>query len=300
MIDMNMLSQCHVTLSDQLNQDNKLVLDFNIFPTDVAHKWQQLVTIAQRKNYQIDDPKRFYGLNDKPNEIAAALDKINNNINTINSYIHIIDRHLDSIMDQDTLNYLHHIFEEYHGLLDQQDTVYWNNASVEVRQALADLNVCVHRIESLQRSNQPRFVVTYFQLPKTEKLNIKDYDYLTDCYEFGGLYLNYVEIGKTLEELMKDNDQYIHDDAFKPWEYFSADFRVTLSDNDTIESRINRENCLSYFRKHRQFFESRGFKEYDPRLRPGYIYIGKMIYKNKESILSEIKKRQYVSAVNFS
>ena len=99
---------------------------------------------------------------------------------------------------------------------------------------------------------------------------------------------------------MKDNDQYIHDDAFKPWEYFSADFRVTLSDNDTIESRINRENCLSYFRKHRPFFESRGFKEYDPRLRPGYIYIGKMIYNNKESILSEIKKRQYVSAVDFS
>jgi hypothetical protein len=300
MIDMIMPSQCHITLSDQLNQDNKLVLDFNIFPTDIAHKWQQLVTIAQRKNYQIDDPKRFYGLNDKPNEIAAALDKINNNINTINSYIHIIDRHLDSIMDQDTLNYLHHIFEEYHGLLDQQDTVYWNNASVEVRQALADLNVCVHRIESLQRGNQPRFVVTYFQLPKTEKLNIKDYNCLTDCYEFGGLYLNYVEIGKTLEELMKDNDQYIHDDAFKPWEYFSADFRVTLSDNDTIESRINRENCLSYFRKHRQFFESRGFKEYDPRLRPGYIYIGKMIHNNKESILSEIKKRQYVSAVDFS
>ena len=297
---MNMSTQCHITLSDQLNPDNKLVLDFNIFPTDIAARWQQLVTIAQRKNYQIDDSKRFYGLNDKPNEIAAALDKINNNINTINSYIHIIDRHLDSIMDQDTLNYLHHIFEEYHGLLDQQDTVYWNNASVEVRQALADLNVCVHRIESLQRSNQPRFVVTYFQLPKTEKLNTKDYDYLTDCYEFGGLYLNYVEIGKTLEELMKDNDQYIHDDAFKPWEYFSADFRVTLSDNDTIESRINRENCLSYFRKHRQFFESRGFKEYDPRLRPGYIYIGKMNYNNKESILSEIKKRQYVSAVDFS
>lgn len=300
MIDMNMSMQCHITLSDPLNQDNKLVLDFNIFPTEIAHRWQQLVNIAQCKNYQINDPKRFYGLNDKTIEIALALDKINKNINIINSYIHIIDRQLYSIMDQDTLNYLHHIFEEYHGLLDQQNTVYWNNASNEVRCALADLNVCVHRIESLQRSNQPRFVVTYFQLPKTEKLKIEDYNYLTDSYEFGGLYLNYVEIGKTLEELMKDDDQYIHDDAFKPWEYFSADFRVTLSDSDTIESRINRENCLSYYRKHRQFFESLGYKEYDPRLRPGYIYIGKMIYNNKEFILSEIKKRQYVCSIDFS
>jgi hypothetical protein len=295
-----MLSQCHITLSNPNNQENKLILDFNIFPTDISYRWQQLVIDAKNKNYQIDDPSRFYGLNDKTLEIADAINSINKNIKIINSYENIIDRYLNSITDQDTLNYLHHIFEKYHGLLDQQNTIFWNNASIEVRKALAELNVCVHRIESLQRGNQARFVVTYFQLPKIEKLDIKDYEYLTNCYEFGGLYLNYVEIGKTLEDLMKDNDHYIDDDAFKPWEHFSADFRVTLDDSNTIKSKINKQNCLNYFRTHRKLFESIGFKEYDPRLRPGYIYIGKMIYNNKKKILSEIKKRQYVYSVDFS
>ena len=291
---------CHITLSNPTNQEKQVTLDFDIFPTDVSMRWKQQVLAAQANGYSINDPERFYGLKSKDVDTAIAIKKINDNIKTINHYQHIIDKELTSIDDQDTLNYLHHIFEIYHGLLDQQNTVFWKNASEEVRAALANLNINVHRIESLQRKNSPRFVVTYFQLPKTQQLVEKDFDYLTDYYRFGGLYLNYVEIGKTLEDLMKDNDQYIHQDAFKPWQHFSGDFRVTLNDTSIIESRINKQNCLNYFRENREFFESQGYKEYDPRLRPGFIQIGQMKYTDKDKTLDLIRQHQYVLSVNFS
>jgi hypothetical protein len=99
---------------------------------------------------------------------------------------------------------------------------------------------------------------------------------------------------------MKDNDQYIHPDAFKPWQRFSADFRVTLNDTGIIESKTNKQNCLNYFRENREFFESQGYKEYDPRLRPGFIQIGQMKYTDKDKTLELIKQHQYVLSVDFS
>lgn len=289
-----------ITLCNTTDHDKTIELVFDLYPTEIAERWKQQLLIAQSKNYSINDPQRFYGLKNKLDDINYALTRINKNIDIINQYQNIVDRKINAIDDQDTLNYLHHIFEEYHGLLDQQNTDFWNNASQQVRESLADLNICVHRIESLQRRNDPRFVVTYFQLPKIEKLKIEDYTYLTDYYSFGGLYLNYVEIGKTLEDLMKDNDEYIHDDAFKPWSYFSADFRVTLKDSNIIESRINRQNCLDYFRRNREFFESRGYVEYDPRLKPGFIQIGQMKCCNQEETIKLIQQHQFVKSVLIS
>lgn len=290
---------CYITLCKPNNQDEKIILEFDIFPTEIANRWRQQVLLAQSKDYKIDDPQRFYGMNNLAEDINIALIKINDNITAINNYQTIVERRLESINDQDTLNYLHHIFEVYHGPLDSQNTDFWINAPKETQQALAQLNINVHRIESIQRKNSPRFVVTYFQLPKTQKLQLDDYKYLTDCYDFGGLYLNYVEIGKTLEDLMKDDDQYILPESFKPWENFSADFRITLNNTNTIESRINREKCLCYYDTNKEFFESQGYSKYDTRLRPGFIHIGKMRYTNQEHIFNLIKEHQYVLEVNF-
>lgn len=293
-----MNDKCYITLISPTNPSKKLVLEFDLFPIDIASRWKGLVKLAQTSGYSIDDPKRFYGLKDKSQDINDTVDKINQICNVINSHSPIIDRKLTDINDQDTLNYLHHIFEIKHGLLDCQTHNFWLTAPKQVQQALADLNIQIHKLESLQRKNLPRFVVTYFGLPKTHKLRNEDFNYMTNDYVLGGLYLNYVEIGKTLEDLMKDNDKYIDDDAFKPWEYFSADFKVMLTNSNTIESRIEKQQCLEYFRLNREFFELRGYKEFDPRLRPGAVHIGQMRYRNAD-IINDIAEHQFVQSVDF-
>jgi hypothetical protein len=285
----------YITLCDPKNLKKEYVLTFKLNDSNIAVKWQQCVLLAKQK-YKIDDPQRFYGLNDIEQDTKIALNKINNCIKTINLFANIIDRDIKTIDDQDTLNYLHHIFEVYHGLLGQQNTDFWHSAPKLVQEALADLNISVHRIESVSRGNLPRFVVTYFGLPKTQQLTSEDFNDMTDAFTFGGLYLNYVEIGKTLEDLMKDQDQYIHDDAFRPWNYFSADFNVTLY--DTLPNN-NIKKCLEYFKQHRTFFESKGYTENDYRLQPGKIKVGQLIYENKEDTFNAICKHQYVKSVDF-
>lgn len=289
---------CYITLSNSNNQIKKLTLKFNLFPIEIAHRWRNLVLNAQHLGYKIDDPNRFYGFKEKAIDIIDSITQINQTCDTINHYQNIIKRKLKDINDQDTLNYLHHIFEEYHGLLDQQKNKFWTDAPVTVKQALANLNIQVHRLESLQRKNMPRFVVTYFSLPKDQQLKLEDFNYMTNHYQFGGLYLNYVEIGKTLEDLMKDDDQYISADAFKPWKHFSADFKVMLANSNTIEARVEKQQCRNYFNTHREFFEPLGYTEFDPRLRPGNIQIGQMEYIN-QNILEQIADYQSIESVDF-
>lgn len=215
----------YIKYSNPSDSLDTFTLQYKLRDNPVVPKWCERVELAQKK-YTIDDPGRFYGFGNVDDQKADAVDRINTCIDTINNFETIVDRRLNSIDDQDTLNYLHHIFEIYHGLLDQQTHELWLRAPIAVRRALADLNILVHRCESVQRGATPRHVVTYYGLPKDQVLDTDDYAYFTDKVEFGTVYLNYAEIGKTLEDLAIDNDQYISDEAFKPFEHYSADFNV--------------------------------------------------------------------------
>jgi dUTP pyrophosphatase len=168
-----------------------------------------------RKDYPLDHPNRFYGFDTPEQEQVRALEMINASIATVNRYRPIITRQITSVDDQDTLNYLHSIFERYHGLLDQQDHEFFKSAPDTVKQALADLNINVHRCESVARGSRPRFVCTWYGMPKTKSLTDELLKYGTLNPKFGSVCLNYCEIGKTLEDLTQDRDNYISEEAFQ-------------------------------------------------------------------------------------
>jgi hypothetical protein len=292
------MDQFYITLCNPTDFQDEYRLKFHLYDNPTAEKWKRLVLLAQQR-YGIDDPERFYGLNSELQERQRALADINHCISVINQYQPIIHRTLSDVSDTDTLNYLHHIFEEYHGLLDQQNTEYWNNATDGCRRALRDLNIAVHRVENFLYGNKARFTVTYFGLPKTQKLIYTDFLQMTNQFIFGGLYLNYVEVGKTLEDMLRDDDQYIDADAFKPWDFYSADFTVKLFDSDVIKSLDWQKQCHKYFLNNREFFKNMGYPEYSRKLFPGAIKIGQMEYTDKDQALENIRQRQYVKSVHF-
>lgn len=236
------------------NKQSTFDLAFKIRKTTIAQRWANKLELA-KSLYTIDDPKRFYGFGSRKEQIEDALKKINNCCDIINSYQKIIDRRLYDIHDSDTLNYLHHIFEVYHGLLDAQNHPYYLNAPIEVKNALANLNVLVHRCESITRSQAKRQVITYYGLPKTDTLDWLDYELLESNLKFGTIYLVYCEIGKTLKDLAIDNDHYISDEAYKPFRFFSADFEIYFTDNPQSE-KINKL-VQDYYNKNSEFFISR-------------------------------------------
>lgn len=276
-------------------------LNFELIPTPITELWIERMERAL-PNYPLDNPDRFYGFNGRDAEVKFALDHINKQINIINSYEFVVERHLTCIDDQDTLNYLHNIFEKYHGLLDQQDHLYWQDAPHEVRRALSELNIAVHRCESVYRNCAPRFVCTWFGLPKGPQLSeqlITEYGELG--YRWGGVYLNYVEIGKTFEDLEIDNDNYIGDDAFKPFVHYSADFSVRFEDNkDAIPVKL--ERLEKYFNQHRDFFTSRGHSTFnDVWLMPYKYRVAQLVEtQSRMDILKNIAKQQHIERVYFS
>jgi hypothetical protein len=235
------------------NTRDTITLEFALRDNPVVERWVERVKTAQA-SYPIDDPKRFYGFGTEDEQISNALVGINKCIELVNSHKRIINRTLLDIRDQDTLNYLHHIFEVHHGLLDQQTGDYWSTAPSGARRALADLNIWVHRCETAGRGAEPRHVVTWFGLPKDRTLDIADYSYFTDTWQPGTVFLNYVEIGKTIQDLAEDNDQYIAPEAFQPFRHYSADFVVRFFGQDQIQANRKHAIMLAYYQKHRKFF----------------------------------------------
>lgn len=287
------------TLKILFGQSADLELTFELTDSPVTDLW--LERMSMRHQWPLDDPARFYGFGSSQEEQDRALNMIWECISVINNYQPIIDRTIESVNDQDTLNYLHHIFEVYHGLLDSQNTDWWLAAPKSVQHALAQLNIAVHRCESV-KFDKPRFVCTWFGMPKTKRLT---QDLFEQCgtldLDFGGVYLNYVEIGKTFLDLATDNDQYIADEAFKPFEHYSADFVVYLFDKDPAFSQYMQNLISRYYENNKSFFQQRGINGVDDyRVQPLKFKVAQLQYDNREKIIEMLRTRQYVSEVKIT
>jgi hypothetical protein len=292
-----MFSKLLIEYADPIDLADNYTLSFTIRNHSVANTWAKLLDIAIKK-YSIDDPGRFYQFGTRENQIAKALQKINDTIGLINDYSPIINRRLSDVSEQDTLNYLHHIFEEYHGLLDQQDHVFWLRAPTKIRKALADLNIQVHECESIARSlsNKPSHVLTWYKMPKLVRLEDSQYNLFEDCSKLGTIYLLYTEIGKTFEDLSIDNDKYIHDDAFRPFKHFSADFQVKYYDDDPRQIEEKRVIMQQYYETNREFFEKQGLSWGHPYLRSGAIPLADLDNTSAD-IISELESKQWVKTI---
>ena len=285
------MSHLYIELQD-------LTLKFELLASPLTELWQE--RMQARGDYPLDHPDRFYGFNSHEEEVKRAEFYIRSCIDTINNYQRLIDRPFTSYQDQDCLNYLHNIFERFHGQLEQQDTEFWLQAPHEVRQALANLNLAVHRCETVDRGARPRFVCTWYGMPKTLHIPVEHMlKYGTMSTFFGTVYLNYCEIGKTLEDLTTDRDQYIGDNMFKPYDFYSADFVVKFW-NDSTEEITNRMTRMEeYYNQNREFFLKQGYAKFnDPRLLPLRFPVARLIETMpREQLLEEIKQRQYVNRV---
>jgi hypothetical protein len=192
---------------------------------------------------------------------------------------------------------LHNIFEQHHGLLDQQTGDYWSRAPEPVRRALAELNLAVHRCESAMTEILPRLVCTWFGMPKTCQLDLAlQEQYGEDQIHFGTVYLNYCEIGKTTEDLANDNDEYISDDAFRPFGHYSADFNIQFRAQDLTERY---DKIQKYIDQHCDFFVVRGITNvYNTQARPIRFPVADLIYNgDRAQLLSQISTRQWVQQV---
>jgi hypothetical protein len=269
-----------------------LELVFDIFADEISLAW--LERMRHRYSWPLDDSGRFYGFGSLEEQRLDAEQRLLEDISIINAYQLIIDREWTNIHDQDLLNYLHNVFERYHGLLDQQNTDWWLVAPLSVRLALARLNIDVHRAESLAAGACPRFVCTWYGQPKEKQFTLDQIAQNGRLYtDWGGVYLNYVEIGKTLEDLSYDDDRYIGDDAFQPFLHYSSDFVVRFYDR-----RPDLDRIAKYFFQHREFFQHRGIDSASHPLAMPYCFkVGQLRYGDREHLISLISQQQQITGI---
>jgi hypothetical protein len=274
----------------RLGQAGDLTLEFKIRSTPVAQLWVE--RMQARGHYLLDHPDRFYGFGTLEQEQLRAVAYIQNCIATINAHEPLVNRPFE--YTQDCLNYLHNIFEQHHGLLDQQASDYWSRAPDSVRRSLAELNLAVHRCESVAKQTHPRLVCTWYGMPKIHRLDLALQEQYGDSQiKFGTVYLNYCEIGKTVEDLAQDNDKYISDDAFRPFDHYSADFNVQFHDQD-LADRYGK--VQQYIDEHSDFFLAHNITNvYNTQARPQRFPVADLIYSgDRDQLLADIAERQWV------
>ncbi len=188
------MNQLIVTLGEQ-NQTMDLV--FDVLDTTVAQRWLDQVRMFLALGSPFDDRERFYNFPGTKFTREYCTQRLEGIINILRPWVpELEDWTTLTDLNQNTLNQLHHVFEVYHGLYDQQKQNYrFQRMPAEARAAVADLNIWIHRMETLGQA--PRFVVTWHTKPTRLPLSSDDFKMMSLEEQWGDLRLNYCDIGKT-------------------------------------------------------------------------------------------------------
>jgi hypothetical protein len=297
-----MIEFVYITLENNQDPADRIDLKFRLHNHSLAQRWAAKVVEASQF-CEIDDKDRFYHFPKSKWTTDHIVTRLNETIALINEQLPLIERTVTDINDQDTLNYLHHVFEERHGLLDEWKTNPRIQATFAIhplmRNWLSDLNNLIHRAENQMQGKPPRpsFVATWYAMPKNELLEDSDYELFTRQYKFGEIYVNYCDVGKQLENLYRDNDAYINEDAFVPHKHFSADCAVLFYDTPADEAASIVASCWDYFNKHNR---NPKFQRGDKKITIGKPPVASLeTSKSQQEVINEISNHQYISSFNF-
>lgn len=198
--------------------------------------------------------------------------------------------HLALSLKHGIMNQLHNHFEILQGTVENLGQHYlWAND--DTKYAIRQLNLLCHEIESLCLSQRkakfdpfwirPSQITTWISAPRydlkqqhRELFNLNEYD-----REFGGVYMHWCQIGKTLFEVWRDENAPAIDkttcDAITELQYYSGEFDIEWGRSVTRESPWHAQ-------EQRQFKYWLARQGYDPDdnagLSLGYLPLGKVDY----------------------
>lgn len=212
------------------NGEQDLVLQFIVRNTEIAKKWYTEL----KKNYEIYEDNRF---TDWGNQ--NFVEQINHCIDVINKYQPIIDMKVTGKTTQKDFNYLHKFFENLRGEITER-TEWFDNAPDDVKFAVERFNILIHHLETeiKTKGKHPTIVVTFKNTTRI-KLIDEDLKQFTFKWERGGVYINYCQVGKTVLDVFKNNDDLV--EAIRPQTHYSADFMVKFGEPSNF--------CVYFFRK---------------------------------------------------
>jgi hypothetical protein len=185
------------------------------------------------------------------------------------------------------MNKLHNHFEILQGTVEQL-SLYYKHANDDAKWAIRQLNLLCHEIESLCLSQRkkafdpewirPSQITTWLSAPRynlttsdRELFNINQYD-----REFGGVYMHWCQIGKTLYEVYRDEGAPRIDkttcDAITELQYYSGEFDIEWGRSVTRHDQWHRDEMYMFD----TWLRVNGFTPNNAELSLGYLPLGQV------------------------
>jgi len=288
-----------VRLANSTDHTDTFDLRYALLSNPFVSKWIERFQYSQSRGDDISTRDQFYGLNSEWSaERTIAL--INERVNQINALVpNLIDRQIQSVGDQDTLNYLHSFFERYHGKVDSWLTdPWWQDKPQELRPIWSDLNNYIHRLEGYRSgSPNPRIKVAWYDTPKNKTFDMNDYEHFTVGHRFGYMYSLYSDVGKDFRSLAYDEDDHHLD--FVPPTYYSADFHLRFHTESDHKVEEIKHRCWSFYDRNENYFLAKGYDRTDPRLVMGSIPIARLSTEySEQELLDRLSQFNRIQSVN--
>jgi hypothetical protein len=192
-------------------------------------------------------------------------------------------------LKHEVMNNLHNHFERLQGTVSTLSP-YYKIADYKTKYAIRQLNILCHEIESLvlsQRKSKsrpewvrPSQITTFLSAIRYNLTDEHRQGFITNSYDrvFGGVYMHWTQIGKTLFEVWRDEDAPKLTDticeAITHLQYYSGEFDIDWGKN------VTRADQHPWHDKQQQDFQSwlldNNLDPQDPKLSLGYLPIGQV------------------------
>lgn len=240
----------NITLRNPLDHSDQLTYNIEVCDNPIAQDWIKALKEILINGNQLEKNYCFLGFPDTARDITYLTKELNLSIQIINNFFD--DYKIEEIYtpetirigldpNQDLMNCLHNHFERLQGTVWKLST-YYKRADHETKYAIRQLNNICHELESLilslrKKTTAPDWVrssqITTFLMCNRYDLKPEHKElFLENGYdrEFGGVYMHWTQIGKTLFEVFRDEDAPELTDtvceAITELKYYSGEFDV--------------------------------------------------------------------------
>jgi hypothetical protein len=243
-------SKITVTLRNPLDHTN--LIEYYIIPnaSQLAQDWVTALKKTLVNGNLLEKNFCFLGFPHTARTLEYLCNELTQATLTINNYFddyQILEEFtVDTLRygldpNHDLLNHLHNHFERLQGTVDSLSN-YYRRADYDTKYAIRQLNLICHEIESLLLSQRklardpdwvrPSQITTFLAAQRYDLTDEHRQGFLTNGYNrvFGGVYMHWTQIGKTLFEVWRDEGAPKLDatvcEAITHLKYFSGEFDI--------------------------------------------------------------------------
>ena len=206
---------------------------------------------------------------------------------TINRYLKNFIEIRDDLPNQpqEYFNYLHEKFEQLSGQFGKPTRLF-TMANQELKDAIRNLNLFLHRIET-KIPSKPSLYIS-FDKNQYRRKELAEADY--DNFEFkcppGTLFVHYVELGKEFIDLYEDGLD-LEYNGFTNLHYYSGESWLILEEYDPLSD----QGYVDWLTKH-------GINPYNKRLGHGKIPLGTV--DNIDDVKNKLTSYQHIKSITIN